>query len=62
MVGEVPGHYFVGLFFMTAAESSLIGGVDRDAALVADHIATHRQSPGGSEPRSSVNETVMEGS
>ena len=62
VVPAVPGLYFVGLFFMVTAASSLIGGVDRDAAIIAGHIATHRQSPpGGPAPDRPVNETVREG-
>jgi putative flavoprotein involved in K+ transport len=34
-----PGLYFIGLFFQTSAASSLVGGVGRDAAYVARHIA-----------------------
>jgi putative flavoprotein involved in K+ transport len=34
-----PGLYFVGLFFQSAATSSLVGGVGRDAAYIADNIA-----------------------
>ena len=36
-----PGLYFVGLPFLHAFASMLIGGVGRDAARVADHIAAH---------------------
>jgi putative flavoprotein involved in K+ transport len=38
VVGE-PGLYFVGLFFLHAFTSSLIGGVGRDAQYIAKHIA-----------------------
>jgi putative flavoprotein involved in K+ transport len=34
-----PGLYFVGLFFQSAATSSLVGGVGRDAAYIAGKIA-----------------------
>lgn len=34
-----PGLYFVGLFFQSAATSSLIGGVGKDAAYIAGKIA-----------------------
>jgi putative flavoprotein involved in K+ transport len=34
-----PGLYFVGLFFQSAATSSLVGGVGRDAAYIAGEIA-----------------------
>jgi putative flavoprotein involved in K+ transport len=39
VVETEPGLYFVGLFFQSAATSSLIGGVDRDAAYIARKIA-----------------------
>jgi putative flavoprotein involved in K+ transport len=39
VVGE-PGLYFVGLFFLYAFTSSLIGGVGRDADHIAKHIAS----------------------
>ena len=35
-----PGLYFVGLYFQFAFTSSLIGGVDRDAAYIAERIAS----------------------
>jgi putative flavoprotein involved in K+ transport len=34
-----PGLYFVGLFFLSAVTSSLVGGVGRDAGHIADRIA-----------------------
>lgn len=34
-----PGLYFVGLFFLYAATSSLVGGVGRDAEHLVEHIA-----------------------
>jgi putative flavoprotein involved in K+ transport len=39
VIATVPGLYFVGLFFLSAATSSLVGGVGRDAAHIADQIA-----------------------
>ena len=39
VVATEPGLYFVGLFFQSAAISSLVGGVGRDAAYIADRIA-----------------------
>lgn len=39
VVPTAPGLYFVGLFFMRAMASALIGGVGRDAAYVAEQIA-----------------------
>jgi putative flavoprotein involved in K+ transport len=39
VVESSPGLYFVGLPFLYAFASMLVGGVGRDAAVVADHIA-----------------------
>jgi putative flavoprotein involved in K+ transport len=39
VIATVPGLYFVGLFFLSAATSSLVGGVGRDAAYIAGQIA-----------------------
>ena len=39
VVRSEPGLYFIGLFFLSAASSSLIGGVRRDAQHIARHIA-----------------------
>jgi putative flavoprotein involved in K+ transport len=39
VVAAEPGLYFVGLFFLSAVASSLVGGVGRDAAHIADRIA-----------------------
>ncbi len=39
VIATVPGLYFVGLFFLSAATSSLVGGVGKDAAYIADKIA-----------------------
>jgi putative flavoprotein involved in K+ transport len=41
VVRSEPGLYFIGLFFLFAASSSLIGGVGRDARHIARHIASH---------------------
>jgi putative flavoprotein involved in K+ transport len=41
VVGSTPGLYVVGLFFLYAGTSSLIGGAGRDAAHIAAHIAAH---------------------
>ena len=51
IVGSEPGLYFVGLFFLYAVSSSLVGGVGRDAGHIAKHIASH--SPNG-RPTSQV--------
>jgi putative flavoprotein involved in K+ transport len=40
VVATEPGLYFVGLFFQSALTSSLVGGVGRDAAYIADQIAS----------------------
>jgi putative flavoprotein involved in K+ transport len=39
VVATVPGLYFVGRFFLSTLASSLVGGVGRDAAYIADQIA-----------------------
>ena len=44
VVGSEPGLYFVGLFFMHALTSSLVGGVGRDAEHIAAHIASSRRN------------------
>ena len=40
VVASEPGLYFVGLDFLYAASSSMIQGVSRDAAYIANHIAS----------------------
>jgi putative flavoprotein involved in K+ transport len=40
VVPSAPGLYFLGLPFLYSAASSLIGGVGRDAAYIADRITT----------------------
>ncbi len=42
VVAAAPGLYFIGLFFLYAGNSSLIGGVGRDAAHIAAHITAHQ--------------------
>ena len=39
VIATVPGLYFVGLLFLSAATSSLVGGVGKDAAYIAEQIA-----------------------
>ena len=39
IVGAEPGLYFVGLLFLYALSSPLVGGVGRDAEHIAEHIA-----------------------
>jgi putative flavoprotein involved in K+ transport len=41
IVGSEPGLYFVGLVFLYAMASSLVGGVGRDAEHIARQIAAH---------------------
>jgi len=47
IVRSEPGLYLVGLVFLYALASSLIGGVGRDAEHIANHIAASRASGGG---------------
>jgi putative flavoprotein involved in K+ transport len=47
VVPSAPGLYFIGLPFLYAMNSSLVGGVGRDAAYLADRIAS-RAIVGGS--------------
>jgi putative flavoprotein involved in K+ transport len=51
VVATEPGLYFVGLFFLSAATSSLVGGVGRDAAHIVSQLAARmsleRHSPEG---------------
>jgi putative flavoprotein involved in K+ transport len=56
-----PGLYFVGLFFLSAGSSSLIGGVGRDARCIAGHIAS-RHAEGGvaDSPVSRANATASD--
>jgi putative flavoprotein involved in K+ transport len=49
VVRSEPGLYFIGLFFLSAGSSSLIGGVGRDARRIARHIASQRADRGGAE-------------
>jgi putative flavoprotein involved in K+ transport len=42
IVGSEPGLYFVGLVFLYALASSLVGGVGRDAQHIAEHIAARQ--------------------
>jgi putative flavoprotein involved in K+ transport len=44
IVGSEPGLYFVGLFFLYALASSLVGGVGRDAEHIVKHIASSHQN------------------
>jgi putative flavoprotein involved in K+ transport len=49
IVRSDPGLYFVGLVFLYALASSLIGGVGRDAEHIVKHIASSRTGPRASE-------------
>jgi len=42
VVGSQPGLYFVGLWFLSAFTSSLLGGVGNDAEYIAEQIASHQ--------------------
>jgi putative flavoprotein involved in K+ transport len=42
VVGSQPGLYFLGLWFLSAFTSSLLGGVGSDAEHVAEQIASHQ--------------------
>ena len=46
IVSSAPGLYFIGLPFLYAAASHLIGGVGRDAGYIARHIARRAQLAG----------------
>lgn len=46
VVPSEPGLYFVGLFFLYAGSSPLIGGVGRDARHIARHITRRRTQDG----------------
>jgi putative flavoprotein involved in K+ transport len=45
VVAEHPGLYFVGLEFLYSVSSTMIHGLARDAAHVADHIAADASAP-----------------
>lgn len=53
VVGSEPGLYFLGLYFLYALASQLVGGVARDAEHVAKHIAS-RAGESSSTARSGV--------
>jgi putative flavoprotein involved in K+ transport len=44
VVPSAPGLYFIGLPFLYSINSSLVGGVGRDAAYLADHIASRARA------------------
>ena len=45
VVGSQPGLYFVGLFFLSALSSALVGGVGADARQIAAQIAARTPTP-----------------
>ena len=47
IVESVPGLYFMGLLFQYSLSSALLGGVGRDAAYIADYIASKRAAKHG---------------
>jgi putative flavoprotein involved in K+ transport len=47
VVGSEPGLYFLGLWFLSAFTSSLLGGVGRDAEFVAERIAARAAAAAG---------------
>jgi putative flavoprotein involved in K+ transport len=53
LVPEQPGLFFVGLHFLYAFSSTMIHGVGRDAARIADAVADRRrQNPDAADPAS----------
>jgi putative flavoprotein involved in K+ transport len=52
VVPSAPGLYFLGLPFLYSLNSSLVGGVSRDAAYLADQIASRSSVP---RPASALN-------
>jgi len=50
VVESQPGLYFIGMYFLYALSSVLIGGVGRDAEHIVRHIAS-RQPTGRTEAR-----------
>jgi putative flavoprotein involved in K+ transport len=52
VVGSQPGLYFLGLWFLSAFTSSLLGGVGSDAEHIAEQIVARSpqiQMPGGQD-------------
>ena len=51
VVRSAPGLYFIGLFFLSAGSSSLIGGVGRDARHIAKQLASRHAQDGRAAPQ-----------
>jgi putative flavoprotein involved in K+ transport len=51
VVATAPGLYFVGLFFLSAATSSLVGGVGRDAEYIVENIAARIRATRSADER-----------
>ena len=51
VVRSAPGLYFIGLFFLSAGSSSLIGGVGRDARHIAKQLASRHALDGRAAPQ-----------
>jgi putative flavoprotein involved in K+ transport len=58
VVESESGLYFVGLFFQSAATSSLVGGVGRDAAYIAKEIAAQESREANGRQPSALARTV----
>lgn len=43
VVQDAPGLYFIGLLFQTALNSSLLGGVGKDAAYIVEQVAQRKE-------------------
>jgi putative flavoprotein involved in K+ transport len=50
IVRSEPGLYLIGLFFLSAGTSSLIGGVGRDARHITRHLASQSAKGSGAKP------------
>jgi putative flavoprotein involved in K+ transport len=55
-VRSEPGLYFLGLFFLYGFTSSLLGGVGRDAAHIAEQIAARRRE----EPERRLHRSLLQ--
>ena len=54
VVADQPGLFFVGLHFQYAFSSTMIHGVGRDAARIADAVAARQASRAPARPQSSA--------